>query len=996
MATAVSGSVSSTLPAGTSKSEASANGTANSSSVLPPPAQALLSELLESSRNLPNASSDVGSIQLGLSEIRKRAQKLREHYVDDNDTKAHYLLAGSGVNAEDIASELQSIVFHQNLETTTFTANEPDLDYYLRAKKEENILASIEESVRSAGREFDLYLAGNVTLDWETRKRQICSHFGLVAKSSGGAAGASGSVSGNSTRNLRQSSLRRSSGIGASSTTPKKAATNGSIAHSWGRATLGRLVLGPSGGNDADGEFTDVDFIQWRRTGNAADYAEGNVGEYDSETSSLANSSSVNSATKRYAHVVTQLNEARLDNRPFAIASAFSSVIQNSAADTKSQQMHDAWKILGYISGEQDSVSRRTTPITIRKYARAHIDSDKINSTDAVELRRRIVSGSRRYLEEQFYELIESEILKYPQDAQLGGVPSVYNKIKAYLNLKFLKGGKWTKSNLEIVNNIPIWALLYYMIRTGHLKDALEFTLQIEKSLRKIERSFPVYLKAFVADPDHRLPRDLQERLHTEFNQHIRFLDEDSDPYKYALYKIIGRCELSRKSFPEVLQTTEDWLWIHFMLTREGDGLSSMRNPSLERYSLLDLQRVVVQFGAKHFNPNKKTPGLYFQVLLLSGLFEWAVQYAYSFSQVDAVHFAIALTYYGLLNPVTDVEKYSSELLILDNKETPQLNFVRLIGYYTRDFRRSDPSEAVDYLILICLNGDITTGGRGKQHLRLAHEALKELVLETREFSRLLGDIRADGTRQPGAIEQKMALINISDPSEFLHSITEQAAIKASEYGRTADSILLYQLSEEYDTVVSIIIKSLGEFLSVVEIGRPMTSLPSGVPLMLSATDDPAQLARSMMQVYSANPAILSKVSQRNRETCNVLLQIVAARDLFAAGQWKDCLQEVDNTGILTLSPQADIAVVRRRAQQFVGLHESIARNVPSLLVMVMQCLVNESQALNDSAYSNSGRANNIAELRIRARNCMTYAGMIQYRMPREVYSQLTSLEILV
>jgi nuclear pore complex protein Nup93 len=879
---------------------------------LPPPAMALLSELLESSRNLPNASSDLGSIQLGLREIASRAGKLRKTEADENDTKAHYLLAGSGVNAEDIASEVQSIMFHTSLESTTFTSNEPDIDSYLRIKKEENILASIEGSVRSTAREFDVFLAQNVTLDWKTRKTEICEHFGLVPKKS-------------------EPSAAKSKGI----------------APTWGKTTLGRLILGEISGTSA----------------------------LDSQPKNA-----------KHAEVVAELNSARLDGRAFPLAHAFANVVQNYGADTRSQQIHDSWKIVAYIAQEHPK-----EPLPARKYAKQYILADK-QSAEAIGLRRQIVRGSRRYLEEQFFQVIESEIAKYPQDAQLGGVPSVYNKVKAYLNLKFLKGGKWTRHNLEIVNNVPVWALLYYMVRSGHLEDALDFTLQVGNSFKKIERSFPIYLKAFIADPNHVLPRDLLERLHTEFNQHIRFFDEDADPFKYALYKLLGRCELSRKAFPEVITTTEDWLWVHLMLTREGENEI---NPLHERYGLLDLQRVVIQFGAKHFSPNKNTPALYFQVLLLAGLFEWAVHYAYSFSQVDAVDFAIALTYYGLLRPVTDIEKMDAELLLLDKDENPQLDFVRLIGHYTREFRRSDPCDAVDYLVQICLNGTLPSPV-GKKHLQMCHEALKELVLETREFSRLLGDIRADGTRQSGAIESKMQLIQINDSAEFLHAITEQAALQANEYGRTADSILLYQLSDEYDTVVSIINKSLGEFLSLAEIGKPMSSLPTGVPLMLSATEDPAKLARSMMEVYASNPVILSKVSQRNRETCTALLQMVNARDLFAHGQWEPCVKEIEATGILTLSPDADVGSVKRRAQRFSGLHESIARNVPSLLIMVMKCLVNIGQSLNQSMFSNSGRTSKVAELRARARNCMIYAGMIQYRMPREVYSQLTSLEILV
>ena len=66
----------------------SSEGESNKQTQLMPPAVALLAELGESSRNLPNASSSLGTIQLGLNEISKRAFELRKDLPVDNNTKA--------------------------------------------------------------------------------------------------------------------------------------------------------------------------------------------------------------------------------------------------------------------------------------------------------------------------------------------------------------------------------------------------------------------------------------------------------------------------------------------------------------------------------------------------------------------------------------------------------------------------------------------------------------------------------------------------------------------------------------------------------------------------------------------------------------------------------------------------------------------------------------------------------------------------------------------
>ncbi|GMF59904.1 unnamed protein product [[Candida] boidinii] len=72
-----------------------------------------LKELLETSRNLPKRSNDIGNIHLSLNEISRKANELRKYNKNGSDlnpyTKAHYLLVGSGVTIEDVNDELESI-----------------------------------------------------------------------------------------------------------------------------------------------------------------------------------------------------------------------------------------------------------------------------------------------------------------------------------------------------------------------------------------------------------------------------------------------------------------------------------------------------------------------------------------------------------------------------------------------------------------------------------------------------------------------------------------------------------------------------------------------------------------------------------------------------------------------------------------------------------------------------------------------------------------------
>ncbi len=230
-----------------------------------------------------------------------------------------------------------------------------------------------------------------------------------------------------------------------------------------------------------------------------------------------------------------------------------------------------------------------------------------------------------------------------------------------------------------------------------------------------------------------------------------------------------------------------------------------------------------------------------------------------------------------------------------------------MLGFYTRDFRAGNVEAAVDYLTLICLNANLP-GAIGKSQASLCHEALRELVLETREFAQLLGDIRSDGTRFKGAIERRLKLIALSDQEEFLKLITMQAASVADDSGRTTDAVLLYHLAEDYDNVIAIINRALSEAIAV-DIGQEQLRLQplkpraiaqreqnqqlqqlNGSSLSLTSVDDPVVLARNMISLYNASALYFQKIRAVNRDACGLLLRMSEAKAKVAAGQWSEAI----------------------------------------------------------------------------------------------------------
>lgn len=235
-------------------------------------------------------------------------------------------------------------------------------------------------------------------------------------------------------------------------------------------------------------------------------------------------------------------------------------------------------------------------------------------------------------------------------------------------------------------------------------------------------------------------------------------------------------------------------------------------------------------------------------------------------------------------------------------KQYPQINFAHLITQYTRDFRTGSVEAATDYFTLICLNADLP-GSLGKSQSSVCHEALREFILETRDFAKLLGDIRGDGARVKGIIEERLDLINLADQDDFLKNITIQAASVAEDKGLLIDAVLLYHLAENYDRVIDIINRALSDAIAV-ELGGVMPKLQPlrprveqgqeaaaiGTSLSLTAVDDPVVLGKNMIMIYNEKPMYYEKIRASNRDACILLLRMVEAKMQVEAERWTPAL----------------------------------------------------------------------------------------------------------
>lgn len=80
-------------------------------------------------------------------------------------------------------------------------------------------------------------------------------------------------------------------------------------------------------------------------------------------------------------------------------------------------------------------------PLFERKYARTYLGDTE--SREAAALRRQIAKGAREALEEQYWDVLERTVQARPNEAKLGGDPSIANKVRAFLFVRYYRNGEW-------------------------------------------------------------------------------------------------------------------------------------------------------------------------------------------------------------------------------------------------------------------------------------------------------------------------------------------------------------------------------------------------------------------------------------------------------------------------------------------------------------------------------------------------------------------------
>ncbi|KAI8915588.1 Nup93/Nic96-domain-containing protein [Gorgonomyces haynaldii] len=709
-----------------------------------------------------------------------------------------------------------------------------------------------------------------------------------------------------------------------------------------------------------------------------------------------------------YSAVVQSINDCRKAGRPFNPLNTFAATCEQLATDSQQQFMIRCWNL---VIKMLSSRSQRLDPCYPGHFSKDYEQALEKNEQGSA-FRLKMVHGARHWLEENYTLWVREHVRN--QRYEIGGMPSVFDEVDAIISLRFKRNNRYIIPWLDHkIGKFPFWAHLYTLVRMGLKDQGLELIKRYAHEFENSkERMFPVYYEHWMNAEDSRLPKKERDQLLAEWNASIRDYVVDAktppkgDVFKYALYKIIGRCEVNIRTVRnnDVITSTEDYLWFNMMLLQENQVKT---DAPTDRFTLFDFSSKMQQFGLAHF----KTSATWFMVLLLCGEFELAVGELYKdpYFSLDAVHFAIALSYYGVLRvPQTPRTIASVQSLVSSEQvgthKVHYFHYTRMITKFIQPWAQSEVIHVLPYIYTIGIYGaplsEASDRQQQREYTQFVYGFLRDILKTCTDYSLVLGSVRADGGgRIPGSIETYKHLIHLKDDHEFVDQIVLVAAKDAEGDGRYRDSLQLYHLGFKYNSVLHLLSRRLGDTLAQHGMLYDAHHDKSKAVLQTSEGNlpldaDPVASAHAVLEFYKHRAS--AQLDPKTVGTCETLIAFARFKALIEAGQYEDGLTVFYQVDIFPTT--SDFNAVTAKANAFGQVDELVARVVPQSVLLAGDTLLKLYELSKSGRQSMDKQPNEqrAKQLQDRFKALHLFLGSLQYRVSSEIYAKMNRIDVLI
>ncbi|KAH8398003.1 hypothetical protein KR222_009392 [Zaprionus bogoriensis] len=627
-------------------------------------------------------------------------------------------------------------------------------------------------------------------------------------------------------------------------------------------------------------------------------------------------------------------------------------------------QVYEMWSVLSYMAN--------VTPLS--------------RNCDPLQSRQRgsqFVKQALAYLELCYKQYMNTVIQKNRRVGLRGGVPNVYNTVASFVSITFQLPQSLV-GLLDVSHGRPLWPLVYYSLRSGDIGAAMQFLKDdgvCPELLKLLQHKQQQHKQQLHQQQQHQYLGDqerpnakLEGQLKLEYSNKLRVC---TDPYKKAVYAIVLSCD-PHEPHQEVVRTIDDFLWLQLSVL-----CTDTERPDyhLDRMSYGGLQSLILdKYGENYFNAREKTP-LYFQVLVLTGQFESALEFLArtDANRPHAVHMAIALNELSMLGTPDSVQ---APLLSADPKDPApmrRLNLARLIIMYSKCFEQTDTAEALQYYYL--LRHLKASDGRN-----LMLSCVCDLLVENCDDNMLLLVFGTPDPNDPWRYTGG-AFAQFPNMEHDKYTLAGMVGDELSLRTKFEAAIRLYFIAGQLEKALRLLCSLLTQVVH-----QPPRQ--GSMREQLSAMVERMNLALSRRKL---------DVTEHVVATYHLLAQLLKFFDFYHAGESRLAAEVLTKHRIIPNScNEVDDCVASLKQ---VGA--DIIKVLPDVLLAAMDLIYAEYQELkaagvgarsahDESSTPGENRDELLQQLRQRAKALTNMAATLPYRMPSETSNRLVQLEILM
>ncbi|KAM8720320.1 hypothetical protein ACLKA7_006375 [Drosophila subpalustris] len=627
-------------------------------------------------------------------------------------------------------------------------------------------------------------------------------------------------------------------------------------------------------------------------------------------------------------------------------------------------QVPEMWSVLSYMANVSPLV-RNLDPIKARQTGSP------------------FVQQALAYLEQCYKQYMNTVIQKNRLVGLRGGIPNVYNTVNSFVSITFQLPQSLV-GLLDISHDRPLWALVYYSLRSGDLGAAVQFLKEggvcpdLLKLLQHKQQQQKQKLSHQQLGDQERPHTKLEGQLKLEYNNKLRVC---TDPYKKAVYAIVLACD-PHEPHQEVVRTIDDFLWMQLSMLCTDERTDY----HIERLSYGGLQSLILdKYGENYFNAREKTP-LYFQVLVLTGQFESAIEFLArtDVNRPHAVHMAIALNELCMLGTPSTVQQ---PLLYADPQDPApmrRLNLARLIIMYTKCFEQTNTNEALNYYYL--LRNFKAADGRN-----LMLTCICDLLVENCDDQLLLLVFGNPDPQDPWSYSGGI-FAQFSNMVHDKHVLATMVGDELSQRTKFEAAIKLYLIAGQLEKALRLLCSLLSQVVHQPAREGSMREQLVGITERMNLTLGKRKL----------------DVDEHVLGTYQLLSQLMKFFDYYHAGETRLATEVLAKHRIIPDNcREVDYCV---RSLKLVGA--DIVKVLPDVLLASMDLIYmeykqvksgNVSAPHDDSSHGqglglgpSDSKEELLMNLRQRAKALTNMAATLPYRMPSDTNNRLVQLEILM